>query len=185
MPSPSREIRQSHSHWHAASWLEPVLDPMTRPNLVLRASDRIFSSHELPPFRAIAFTGLSGAIIAGSIADRLQKFLYAVRKKDENRHSSYVVEGPIGAFNYLIVDDFVQSGQTIQRIVSEVFKASDGMSQCVGFYSWRDDEFYIGPVLARCAWKGRDLIDQGAIYGMNPGQSYSVETAAEIAATII
>jgi hypoxanthine phosphoribosyltransferase len=70
-------------------------------------------------FDAIAFRGMSGAIIAPNIAQRLGKDIIGIRKNDERRHSGYKVEGVI-CNNYIIVDDFIDSCKTIETIQSEI-----------------------------------------------------------------
>lgn len=147
--SPALKPEVGHSRWsvefNAANWLKPLIDPATRKRLVAYAALRI--RDKALPMQAIAFTGLSGSIIAGPLATELECYLYAVRKDGESRHSSNLVEGPatINSKDYLIVDDFVNSGNTIRRIAKAVFEHSN--ARCVGIYCWRDDEFYIGKTL--------------------------------------
>lgn len=78
-------------------------------------------------FDAIAFCGMSGAVIAPIVALRLNKPLIVVRKPeptDPDRqlatHSSYTVEGMLNCKSYLIVDDLVCSGATRNYIIKEI-----------------------------------------------------------------
>ncbi len=82
-------------------------------------------------FDAIAFRGMSGAVIAPVLAAKLKKGLIAVRKSDENTHSYVKVEGLRDA-RYLIVDDFVDSGHTIKTIIKEIKEWDNGKGVCVG-----------------------------------------------------
>lgn len=89
-------------------------------------------------FDAIAFRGLSGAMIAPIVALRLNKSLLAVRKDGEKTHSCYKVEGDYGARRYIILDDFISGGNTARAILAEV-KAAVPDAEFVGFYAYHDD----------------------------------------------
>lgn len=65
-------------------------------------------------FEAVAFRGLSGSIVAPAVAYMMGKGVIAVAK-DTNRHGSCLVEGPCLS-PYIIVDDFVGTGNTIDAI---------------------------------------------------------------------
>lgn len=64
----------------------------------------------------LAFSGYSGAMIAIPLAHETGKDLVLVRKKGVDCASSYKVEGFSDVKNYIIVDDFVSSGETKDRI---------------------------------------------------------------------
>ena len=79
----------------------------------------------LDKFNAIAFRGISGALIAPVIAHSLKKEIIAVRKS-EKRHSSSKVEG-VGkttTANYIIIDDLIDSGKTMRDIIDAITKAN-------------------------------------------------------------
>lgn len=66
-------------------------------------------------FDSIVCTGISGIIAAPTIAERLKKRLVIVRK-DETSHGEQVES--IGQINkYLIIDDFIETGETLNRIM--------------------------------------------------------------------
>lgn len=90
---------------------------------------------------AIAFTGMSGAIMAPMIAARLGVPLILVRKPFDNSHSGRRVEGAYDADTYLIVDDFISSGDTVRNIVQEIL-AVNAKARCVGVYSYRYNNLY-------------------------------------------
>lgn len=71
-------------------------------------------------FEAIAYRGQSGAITASIIAHKLRKPLILIRKEGDKGHSYYTFEGPITIKNYLIVDDFMSSGETFDAIVTKM-----------------------------------------------------------------
>jgi adenine/guanine phosphoribosyltransferase-like PRPP-binding protein len=65
-------------------------------------------------FDAIAFTGTSGGLLAPAIAYEMNKGLIVVKKGKS--HSSLRVEGCVRAATYVIVDDFISTGNTVRRI---------------------------------------------------------------------
>jgi hypothetical protein len=84
-------------------------------------------------FDAIAFQGMSGSLIAPSVADRLGKGLIMIRK--EHSHSSLKVEGCMEGDNYIILDDQIATGNTVRNIIKRLLL--DTMFQnkkCVGIF---------------------------------------------------
>lgn len=69
-------------------------------------------------FDAIAFTGTSGAAVAYPLSLTLGLPLICVRK--EKSHYSDTIEGVTSSKKYIIVDDFISSGETIKRIIREI-----------------------------------------------------------------
>jgi orotate phosphoribosyltransferase len=67
-------------------------------------------------FEAIAFRGMSGALVAPLVAVLLNKDLIVCRKDEINHHSAFVVEGRLCCGSYVILDDFMASGLTITTI---------------------------------------------------------------------
>lgn len=82
-------------------------------------------------FDSIAFMGMSGALVAPTIASRMNKELLMVRKKDEKRHSSFDVEGYSISKRFVIVDDFVCSGETVTYILDQIKEFAPD-SICIG-----------------------------------------------------
>ena len=82
-------------------------------------------------FDAIAFSGVSGALLAPPIALALNKTLLLVRKNITDGHSNHYVEGDIGARRYIIVDDFMSRGVTLRRIVKHIKKNAPN-AKCIG-----------------------------------------------------
>ena len=71
-------------------------------------------------FDAIAFTGMSGAVVAPILAYHLDKHLLAIRK--EPCHSNSIVEHgscPPDS-RILIVDDFISSGKTVNTMIAKL-----------------------------------------------------------------
>lgn len=80
-------------------------------------------------FDTIAFRGMSGALLAIPIALRMKKELIMVRKPGENTHSKYQVEGNINVQKYVIVDDFVFTGDTVRSIYDAVLEFTQDREQ--------------------------------------------------------
>jgi len=71
-------------------------------------------------FDAIAFRGMSGALIASALSYRIGKPLIMVRKHEITSHSMGRVEGYKHAKTYVVVDDFISSGATVKEIQREI-----------------------------------------------------------------
>lgn len=93
-------------------------------------------------FEAIAYRGNSGALVAPAVAARMGKRLIMSRKPGENSHSSSHIEGPKWALRYVIVDDFVSTGRTINTIVDDVAGGLNVGSVCVGLVEYTKLPFY-------------------------------------------
>lgn len=105
------------------NYLQPVLDSESRQEEVARAAEMICK--HFPEAEAIAFTGLSGALIAPELATRLGLRLLAVRK-EETKHSDNMVEVARGipeSVKYVVVDDLIDSGTTICRMHNAIQKS--------------------------------------------------------------
>lgn len=83
-------------------------------------------------FDSIVCTGLSGLLIAPSVADILDKQIIVIRKNNEQSHSDYSIEGFVES-PYIIIDDCISTGNTINRIVDQM-KHSGYDPKCLGVY---------------------------------------------------
>jgi adenine/guanine phosphoribosyltransferase-like PRPP-binding protein len=83
-------------------------------------------------FDAIAFRGMSGALIAPPVALELGKTLIMVRKGSETCHSKKIVEGDKAATRYIIVDDFCASGETAMTIQHTIYEKFAPQAKCLG-----------------------------------------------------
>jgi len=70
-------------------------------------------------FDSVAYRGHSGALVAPAVAMRLQKPLILVRKGLFGNHSTTPVEGST-ARKYIIIDDFISSGETIHEVINSI-----------------------------------------------------------------
>lgn len=78
----------------------------------------------------LVFTGLSGMLIGISVADKTKRPFAVVRKKQDNSHSCSKIEGH--HFNkYIIIDDFIDTGTSIKRIIKEM-NSHNFDSRCIG-----------------------------------------------------
>jgi hypothetical protein len=66
-------------------------------------------------FDTIVCTGVSGLVIAPIIAHLMGKCIFVIRKEGEGCHSSAGYSGIMGS-RFIILDDLVDSGQTLRRI---------------------------------------------------------------------
>ncbi len=74
-------------------------------------------------FDTLVFRGFSGALVGPCVALRLNKKWALVRKPGDSTHSCHRIEGYVFG-NYIIIDDFIDTGETvlwITRTVSEVY----------------------------------------------------------------
>lgn len=121
-----------------SQYLECVLDKKKRQKVLKKTVD-VLRKHR-KKFDTIVFCGMSGALVAPVVADRLRKGMMLVRKKSDNRHSTFEVEGVIPE-RYVIVDDLVDSCSTVQFIIEKI-AAECPAAKCVGLLlydqTWRD-----------------------------------------------
>ena len=105
--------------------MDKLEDSVKKVSLILRNYD----------FDAIAFRGMSGALIAPAVALKLDKTLLMVRKpragNEDDSHSYEHVEGDAAARRYVILDDFIATGRTIKAITEEI-KRFAPTAICIG-----------------------------------------------------
>jgi orotate phosphoribosyltransferase len=93
-------------------------------------------------FDGIAFRGMSGALVAPMVAVKMKKKMLMVRKPDEKNHSYMTVEGDFSTQKYIIVDDLVCSGDTIQATFNSIKSTFEGRAQeisCIGVICYQDN----------------------------------------------
>ena len=118
-------------------------------------------------FDAIAFTGISGALVAPSVATELEKQLIVVRKSLKYCHSMCMIEGCSKKnCRYIIIDDGISHGDTIKNILKELDKTRNqpdlkyknfSIAKCVGVFLYgQDGEINrLKPILKK--WKENGL----------------------------
>src|SRR5690348_8275544 len=98
----------------SSSYLLTALVPELRKIIIRELCDRI-KIFGMDKFDTIVFRGMSGSLIAPSVADHLNKPMLFVRK-ERTEHSSYQLEGHCKVQNYIIIDDLIFSGETVQAM---------------------------------------------------------------------
>lgn len=109
------------------------------------------------PFEAIAVTGYSGSTFGSVVAHILHKPIILVRKEKElqnwTSHCSDRVTfgGDLVPASYVLIDDFVCSGNTLRVTVKAIKEAAPG-TQCVGFYTydWKGDNLHLARHACMC-----------------------------------
>lgn len=114
-----------------SDYLHCAIDLHIRKKIINKAVIFLRKQQKTSEFTGVAFRGVSGALIAPSIADKLRCDLLVVRKKDGS-HSSCEIEGNL-TDKYIIIDDFVRTGETLRIIVDKIRKYVPE-SKCVGVY---------------------------------------------------
>jgi adenine/guanine phosphoribosyltransferase-like PRPP-binding protein len=114
----------------AALWYRPLLTPGAMQARFDILRDKIESTNL--DFDTIAFSGFSGALFGPTLGMALNKYIAYVRPSGyDNCHSIYSVEGPSREAMYIIVDDLVDTGNTLRRIIT---KMAEREGTCVGIF---------------------------------------------------
>lgn len=114
-----------------SSYLNKILDPETLVSTVDRICELLCTY--FPEANAIAVTGLSGELIVGAVSYKSGLPIIAVRKA-LTPHSQSMVEYNetiLYEGNYVIIDDMVCTGETVQTIIEEIEKVNPKLV-CVG-----------------------------------------------------
>ena len=99
--------------------MDCVNNPVCFKLLVRACRKRIGEIHKTHPFQAIVATGLSGASIAYPLSYLTGIPVFYIRKEGDTTHGAamelaHQIEGVRG---YLIVDDLIESGNTLLRLL--------------------------------------------------------------------
>jgi orotate phosphoribosyltransferase-like protein len=95
-------------------------------------------------FDTIVFRGMSGALMAPIVAHQLEKFVTICRKPSDDSHAGCGrLEGHVGMKKYIIFDDFISSGKTIQSILDTIKDhyefENETEPNCVGIFLYRSE----------------------------------------------
>jgi orotate phosphoribosyltransferase len=113
-------------------YLESLFDKKEYTEVVNKAVKQLKELRKKHPFESIAFRGMSGAMIVPAIAHKLGVKMLMVRKEDGS-HAWHKVEGdPVK--QYIIIDDFIETGDTINEIIKQIKNNVARDIQCVGVY---------------------------------------------------
>ena len=89
-------------------------------------------------FDSIACCGVSGLMVVPQISELLNKNIIVIRKEGEKCYSEFRTEG-VSPFRYIILDDLICSGFTINNI-KKVLKEEYRRSICMGVYCYLPSE---------------------------------------------
>jgi orotate phosphoribosyltransferase len=107
----------SHQPCIISDYFEEALHPSCLRILIRRAMRHLKNAKV--EFDTIAFRGVSGMLFGPTLAVYMNKAMIVVRK-DETRHSKHSVEGNRATEKYIIVDDFIATGETVKNIASKI-----------------------------------------------------------------
>lgn len=110
-----------------------ALQPGSRKSYLDRAINKLRGIE----FDTIVFCGMSGAIFAPLLADRLGKEIVLVRKESDSNHSCMSVEGYSAIRKYIFVDDLICSGDTFRRCQEKIQKFAPS-AVCIASYQYRE-----------------------------------------------
>lgn len=111
-----------------ASYLIDAIDPNSRDRIVQTCLEVLKNL----VFDAIAFRGNSGALIAPIVAYLMNKDIICVRKDGEDSHTIFTkVEGNRLVQSYVIIDDFIDTGNTIKIIKNMIALHLNPNAKCI------------------------------------------------------
>jgi orotate phosphoribosyltransferase-like protein len=120
---------KSNPDFQTCDHLKKVLERRLTYNVLAKCLDELASLD----FDALAFSGMSGALVAPVLSHLMGKELIMVRiPGTPNCHSTLPVEGYSGSKRYVIVDDLVGGGRTCSRIIRGV-KLFAPQAELIGF----------------------------------------------------
>ena len=103
------------------SYLDPYLEPASLQKTLDECKQRI----KHLTFDSIAVRGTSGLLVGAPLAASMGKHLIIVRKDSDKSHSKERVEGWGFRQRILIVDDFIETGNTIDYIYEGIVETCD------------------------------------------------------------
>lgn len=116
-------------------------EPLHNPSKLMAAArwlQEAIAEHA-PTAQAIAARGMSGALIGGVVSALSDLPLLIIRKTDDKHHGYHHVQGPDGFTGpYVIVDDFIESGETVKEILAAVYNAGGGA--CLGIFLYNESD---------------------------------------------
>lgn len=134
MKKPAKKIQKKII---STDYLSKIYNVESYMSLMPKAIKEIKAFQKKHAFDAIAFTGTSGSALAYPLSCALGIPLICVRKNDGN-HFKRSVEGYVNAKRYLIVDDFISTGDTVMKIVKTISE-HNGKSKPVGIFLYANN----------------------------------------------
>jgi adenine/guanine phosphoribosyltransferase-like PRPP-binding protein len=127
-----------------SDYLEKVFHPKKHKQIVDTACDLI--KQHANDAEYIVMTGLSGMLVGAPVAMILGKQMVVVRKTRDSKHSATTVENipTSGTMKYVILDDFICSGKTLETIQKKLKKNTKAQLVNMGvitYASWWKKRF--------------------------------------------
>ena len=115
-----------HSAYHHTAFR-----PVELKKTVERVAKKVKTLKKKLKFDAIAFRGISGSCVAFPVSYLTGIPLICVRK--EKNHHGNTVEGPAqDVMKYIIIDDFICTGDTLEAIIKKISGSKEEGAKCVG-----------------------------------------------------
>lgn len=114
------------------AYLKKALHPKDVKQTVTKLINKIHSSNV--EFDSIAVTGMSGVLIGSIISYKVNKPLILVRKRSDKSHSGYELEGNLGSEKYIIIDDTIDEGKTVNNIHKSIKKHTNSICSAIFLY---------------------------------------------------
>jgi orotate phosphoribosyltransferase-like protein len=123
-----------------SSYLRETFDAK-KVRIIVRAMTKMVKDSNVE-FDTVVFRGMSGALIAPILAYRLKKYVAVCRKESDGSHSGHSgkLEGNVDIKNFIIIDDFIDMGTTVEIILKTVKDCSPS-SKCVGIFLYRSSSY--------------------------------------------
>ena len=107
------------------------MDDLLHPKMLVTVINQSRARLTNVEFDTVAFRGNSGVLLGPPIASKLNKQMLLCRKSTESSHSDAIVEGFMCCKRYIIVDDFISSGNTVCEIIKAI-KLVYPKAKCIG-----------------------------------------------------
>ena len=129
----------------STAYLRTIFYPDVFPRTIEKTLGAARMLKEEYGYDTIAFCGMSGAAMAFILAYELEVHLLCVRKGTDDSHFHDVsrgrmLEGNVDTKKYLIVDDFISSGRTVNYIMDSI-QANSSHAECVAMLMYAAPSF--------------------------------------------
>lgn len=152
-------------------YLHQVFTPIDYQELIKDSLECAGKLYQKKKFQAIAFSGMSGAALAFPLGYLMDLPLLCVRKNSS--HSFYTVEGMLEISSYIIVDDFIDSGFTLDYILKSIrqeqAKKNLPLAECKGIILYKNYNRYVRFKSAQAPLTGIEIFSAGYKPDKNKG----------------